>query len=190
MTKHNCSFLLVLAPLAVAVVIGIGGLRAQDAAEGTIKAGEFTFKFGKPWVQKPVTSSMRAGQLTYDHEDETLKDVDVVFYYFGPGQGGGIDANIQRWIGQFDGEPESKTDVVEMGGRKVTMLTASGTYMESSGGPFSGTKTPRPNYILLGAIVPSDQGAVFLKLYGPADSVEKVKAAFRELCGSPFAKAE
>ena len=170
--------------LAVFFLLATTGLMADE--KETLKVREFTFKFGDPWIRQQVTSSMRAGQLTYDHEDEKLKDVDVVLYYFGQGGGGGIQANIDRWIGQFDGTPESKVEEKEMGDRKVTFLTAKGTFMESSGGPFSGNKTPRENYTMLAAILPSPQGAVFLKLTGPNDSVEAMKKEFEKFAGSPF----
>lgn len=153
----------------------------------TINVSEFTFEYGEPWVRQQVTSSMRAGQLTYDHEDENLKDVDLVIYYFGQGQGGGIQANIDRWIGQFEGTPESNQEEKEMGDKKVTFLTAKGTYMESmGGGPFSGNKEPRENYTMLAAILPSERGDVFLKLTGPTDSVEAMKDAFMAFAESPF----
>ncbi len=160
--------------------------QAEEA--DTLAVSEFTFKYGKPWIRQQVTSSMRAGQLTYDHEDEKLEDVDLVIYFFGQGQGGGIQANLDRWIGQFQGTPESKIEEKEMGGRKVSFLTARGTFMDSMGGPFSGNKTPKENYMMLAAILPSDQGAVFLKLTGPQASVEAMKAEFEKFAASPFAE--
>jgi len=161
-------------------------LFAED--KETLEVSEFTFSYEEPWVRQQVTSSMRAGQLTYDHEDENLEDVDLVLYYFGPGQGGGIQANIDRWLGQFDGEPESTTEKRELGDKEVTFLTASGTYMESAGGPFSGNKTPRPDYTMLAAILPSPEGAVFLKLTGPNDSVAAMKDDFEAFAASPFSE--
>ncbi len=166
--------------------LAAGDLRAEE--QDSLIVSEFTFKFSDPWIRQQVTSPMRAGQLTYDHEDESLGDVDVILYYFGEGQGGGTQANIDRWIGQFDGTPESTTEEVDVGDRKVTLLTAKGTYMESAGGPFSGNKTAKPNYTMLAAILPSDQGAVFLKLTGPDASVDAMKEAFMEFAKSPFSE--
>ncbi|MEM1441359.1 MAG: hypothetical protein AAGF67_03390, partial [Verrucomicrobiota bacterium] len=80
----------------------LGDLRAEE--KDSLIVSEFTFKFGEPWIRQQVTSPMRAGQLTYDHEE--LDDVDVILYYFGEGQGGGTQANIDRWVGQFEGTPE------------------------------------------------------------------------------------
>ncbi|MDF1825202.1 MAG: hypothetical protein P1U68_11205 [Verrucomicrobiales bacterium] len=161
-------------------------LHSKADEKDTLIVSEFTFEFGEPWIRQQVTSPMRAGQLTYDHE--TLDDVDVVIYYFGEGQGGGAQANIDRWIGQFDGTPESTTEEKKVGDRSLTFLTAKGTYMESSGGPFSGNKTPRPDYTMLAAILPSEKGAVFLKLTGPDASVEAMKEDFIKFAESPFSE--
>ncbi|MAS96847.1 MAG: hypothetical protein CMO55_26960 [Verrucomicrobiales bacterium] len=159
---------------------------ADDTESLTVS--EFEFKYGEPWIRQQVTSPMRAGQLTYDHEDEALADVDLVIYFFGAGQGGGAQANIDRWIGQFEGTPESKTEEKELGDKKVIFLEAKGTYMESMGGPFSGNKTAKPDYTMLAAILPSAQGDVFLKLTGPNDSVAAMKDAFMAFAESPFSE--
>lgn len=158
-----------------------------DDAE-TLKVSEFEFKYSAPWIRQQTSSPMRAGQFTYDHKDESLSNVDLIVYFFGPGQGGGAQANIDRWIGQFEGTPESKTEEKELGGKKVIFLEAKGTYMESMGGPFSGNKTAKPDYTMLAAILPSDQGDVFLKLTGPSKSVAAMKDAFTAFAESPFSE--
>ncbi len=172
--------LLALAAIAISASFSIG----QDEQKDSIKVSEFTFKFAKPWIRQQVSSPMRAGQFTYDHEDEELKDVDLILYYFGQGQGGGIQANIDRWVGQFEGTPDSKQEVKKHGDREVTYLVAKGTYLD--GPPFGGNKTPRPDYTMLAAILPSEQGAVFLKLTGPSKSVEAMQEAFDAFAASAF----
>ncbi len=178
MTKLSCSIFSIIA-------LTFGTLAFAEDKE-TVNVSEFTFEFGSPWVKQQVTSQMRAAQLTYDHEDEKLKDVDLIFFYFGESNGGGTDANINRWVGQFQGEPEKKLETKKLGDKEVTFLTATGTYLESSGGPFSGNKTAREKYTMLAAILPSDKGWVFLKLTGPADSVAAMKEAFTAVAESPF----
>lgn len=163
-------------------------LQGQDAKPGKVKAGNFVFEYGKPWVEKPSKSPMRAGELTYKFDDtQGLESVEAVFYFFGQGQGGDTEANIQRWIGQFEGSPKTEKEVVEINGTKVSFLTAVGTYLESAG-PFATEKTARPGYVLLGAVVESEQGNVFVKLFGPEKSVEQVKKPFRELVRSALGK--
>jgi len=177
--KHATIFVITLIAFAFP-------LAGETRAEESMAVGEFTFEYGEPWERQQVTSRMRAGQLTYDHEDENLEDVDLVLYHFGAGRGGSIQANIDRWIGQFQGTPESETEKVELGDREVTFLTATGTFMQSSGGPFAGEKTPKADYTMLAAILPSQQGDVYLKLTGPSDSVSAMEDAFRDFAESAF----
>ncbi len=186
--KHRPLATLFAALVGIAVVGGSlkFDLTAADEGEETIVLAGFTFKFAKPWKEKQVTSPMRAAELTYDHEDEKLADLDLVFYHF-PNQGGGTRANLDRWIGQFAGEPKVEEEDLEFDGTKVSILKAAGTFNEPSGGPFSGNSTPRENYTMLAAVVESKSGPVFLKLYGPDASVEAAKDAFKKLATSPFA---
>lgn len=149
-----------------------------------IKAGEFTFTYDKPWVRQAVTSSMRAGQLTFKQSDEKLENVDVVFFYFGPGGAGGVQANIDRWAGQFVGDAKTGTDKKEVNGREIIYFNGKGTFQDSVGGPFSGNRVDRPNYAVLAAILPSDQGPVFLKMTGPEASVEAARDAFYKVAES------
>jgi len=152
----------------------------------TIRVSEFTFKYGEPWLRQQANSPMRAGQFLYEHEETDLGQIELVIFHFGAGQGGGVQANVDRWLGMFEGSPESSTEEREADGRKVTVLSATGTYMESAGGPFSGNKTARPDYTMLAAILPSEQGDVFLRLTGPAKAVEAMKEAFDAFAFSPF----
>ncbi len=177
------AFALTVSLLAVAP----RALVAADEGAGSIALAGHTFTFAKPWAEKQVTGSMRAAELSYDHADEALADLDLVFYHF-PNQGGATRANLDRWIGQFEGEPEVSEEDLEFDGTKVVLLTAKGTFNESSGGPFSGNTTPRPDYTMLAAVIETDSGPVFLKLYGPDASVAAMKDDFKKLATSPFAK--
>jgi len=154
-------------------------LRAED----TLEVANLTFKLPEPWKKVPTNSQMRAGtaQITVEGSDTPLE---AVFYYFGAGQGGDVDANIARWLGQFEGEPESKREEIKAGDHKVDLIIANGTYLD--GPPFGGTKTPRPDFTMLGAIVPAADANVFIKLTGPKAAVAKAVDAFKKLATSPF----
>ena len=190
--KYNAAVL----AAAFALVIGASAAddeKSSDSASadtekgtGTVEVANHTFKYAKPWAEKQVTSPMRAAELTYDHEEDELDDVSVAFFHMG----GSIRQNLDRWIGQFAGEPKVEEEEMEFDGTKVVMLIATGTYNESSGGPFSGNSTPRKNYTMLGAVVETDNAArfVFLKLAGPNASVAAMKEEFKQLLTSPFAK--
>jgi len=111
-------------------------------------------------------------------------DGDLGVFYFGPGQGGGLDANIDRWVKQFK---NIKVDDVKRADRSVGGLVAhtieipSGTY---DPGAMGGGKGPKDNYSLLGAIVEAPSGSYFFKLVGPKATVAKAKKPFFVLVDS------
>lgn len=105
------------------------------------------------------------------------------------GAGGTVDANIDRWYGQFtqpDGKPtkeKATTKKIDVAGCKVTLVDIPGTYKDSPGGPFAGGQVvERPDYRMLAAIVETgDRGNHFLKFYGPAATVGKHAAGFQKM---------
>ena len=104
------------------------------------------------------------------------------------GAGGSVEANIERWYGQFvqpDGgstKDKSSTKKLKVAGRDVTLVDIAGTYKDSPGGPFAGGKTiDRPGYRMLAAIVEGPDGNYFLKFYGPAATVEQHADGFRTM---------
>ncbi len=104
-------------------------------------------------------------------------------FYFGEGQGGGVDANIDRWVSQFEGAKAPVRKKEKLGGFGVTTVEVDGTFASSMGGPM-GPKTPKPGFKLLGAIVEGPKGSVFFKLTGPAKTVEGARANFIKMLKS------
>jgi hypothetical protein len=160
--------------------------RAGDPATFTV--GAFTFKRPAAWTWVPVNSPMRKAQLhVADPANPGGPGADVVFYHFGPGQGGSVDENISRWLGQFGEQGDDlkfKIDNATAKGTKITRLQVdSGTF--SSGMP-GGPTTPLPAYGLYGAILESPQGDVFIKMTGPAALVKSAAADFAAMLQSPF----
>jgi hypothetical protein len=104
-------------------------------------------------------------------------------FYFGSGQGGSIDANLERWKGQFQG-PGGKPAAAQIAkrtlrGLNVTTIDASGEY---SGMP--GSSQGAPGYRLLGAIVEGPRGNVFVKFTGPAKTIAANQPKFEQLLAS------
>jgi len=161
----------------------------STAAFGADEPATFTvgaFKFARPteWSWTPVPPAMQAmrkAQLSVPGKDGG-KPADITFFYFGAGQGGGVKPNVDRWIGQITEKtaPE-KIEEKEIGGTKVTFVTAEGTF--SSGMP-TAPKTPMTGYALHGAILEHADGAVFVKMTGPAPAVQAAQARFQEFIAS------
>lgn len=166
---------------ALALLTVTAGLRADDAQ---VSAGNLNFALpSAAWKSVPTSSPMRAATLQISAEGAD-KPLEAIFYYFGAGQGGDTQANVARWLGQFESPPVSKTEEIDAGGKKVTLVTATGTYLD---GAMFGPKTAKADYTLLGAIIPGPEAPVFIKLTGPKDAIAKVTEDFKKLSVSPFA---
>jgi hypothetical protein len=111
---------------------------------------------------------------------------ECVVNFFGSGQGGGVEANIERWRGQVlgaDGKPAvAKIDKRTGRGVPITVIDTSGTYT-GMGGPMAAGK-PVPGYRLMGAIVEGPGGSVFFKLTGPAKTIAAQQKNFEQLLAS------
>ncbi len=104
-------------------------------------------------------------------------------FYFGASQGGDVESNIQRWVGQFQGAGPADRSAREVNGLKVSLVKVTGTYLAPAGPMMQSTGT-RPGYALLGAIVSGPQGSVFFKLTGPKKTLDAAKGDFDALVGS------
>jgi hypothetical protein len=109
-------------------------------------------------------------------------------YFFGAGQGGGVQANLDRWSGQFQtpgGQPiaNPKTQKQTIAGFAVTTVDITGTYMQSSG-PMMAAKEAKPNYRMISAVVEGKQGNIFFKFTGPKKTVTAAEADFNTMLKS------
>lgn len=118
---------------------------------------------------------------------------ECVVYFFGAGQGGGIQANVDRWAGQFKGpdgkSPAPKTGKLTVHGLNVTTIETAGEYAGMGGPMAKGNSAPAKDYRLLGAIVEGPGGNIFIKFTGPAKTVAANQANYQQLLNS-FAKAK
>ena len=127
---------------------------------------------------------MRAATYLVPAAPGDKEESECAVYYFGRGQGGSVDDNMKRWIGQFeppqkDAQPRRRT----VNGLNVTDIDLSGTYT-GAGGPMATTKTIKPGYRLLGAIVEAPEGLIFIKFTGPAKTMAANQSNFESLVKS------
>src|SRR5690242_1970038 len=106
-----------------------------------------------------------------------VEDAECVVYFFGQGQGGGVQANIDRWKGQFAQPAAAKTGKRTIHGLQVTTVEVEGAYSGMGG-------TSKPGYRMLGAIVENPAGNVFLKFTGPVKTITANQAKFEQLLSS------
>lgn len=132
------------------------------------------------WTPEPPANSMRLAQAAIpgDAGPGTL-----TVFHFGPGQGGGTEANIERWIGQVEvaGEPERERFTVG-DGYAVSWVDVAGTLKPSMMG--TGPAEAQPDSRLLGAVVEAPGGSWFFKATGPDATLAAARADFRALLES------
>jgi hypothetical protein len=104
-------------------------------------------------------------------------------FFFGPGQGGPVQENINRWVGQFESPSAPRQSTQTVNGLKVSSVQVTGAYLAPSGPMMQSTGT-KPNYELLGAIVEAPQGNVFFKLTGPRNTLDAAKGDFDRMLAS------
>ena len=170
-------------------VLTLGSAWFAWAAEApaTFQVSEFTFKRPPAWEWIESTSAMRKAQLKVLSADKK-ENAEVVFYYFGQAGGGGTQANVDRWLSQFQ-EPKdqikSKVEEVTVNKHKLTYVQAEGTYLSGMPG---GPKTPQPNTMLLGAVLESESGNVFVKMTGPTALTKASITEFKQMVESGLKK--
>lgn len=134
------------------------------------------------WVRGEPSSSMRLAQFSA-REPGTGEAANVVFYYFGRGQGGSHAANIARWQSQFQGDGglavEPVVERFDVGEIPVTLATFKGSYARSIGmGSDGGGK---PDQALVAAMLDTAEGMVVVQLYGDVGFVESLVPGFVEM---------
>jgi|SRR6185503_11895162 len=151
--------------------------------------GELRLKAPDGWVSERPTSSMRVSQYQLPAAPGDSEAASLVVYYFGAGQGGSVDANLDRWIGQMqtaDGRPTkgtARTETTTVNGMKVTLLDVTGTYAAGDMGG-GGAPSSKPNYRMRAGVIETPKGAYFIKLVGPEKTVARWDSSFQEFIKS------
>jgi hypothetical protein len=161
---------------------------ARPAAAASHEAAGVRWTAPANWKIQPARA-MRVATYSVPAAEGDAEDGECAVFFFGAGQGGDVESNIRRWIGQFqqpDGKPSE--EAAERGektiaGLKVTTLKLDGTYLASAG-PMAPAQGKKPGYRLLGAIVEAPAGAVFFKFTGPAKTLAAAEADFNGMIGS------
>jgi hypothetical protein len=173
--------------LPMLLLVGTVQTRAiGDEHQISLADGKLVLQGPKSWQVKRPSSGIVDFEFAIPKSegDETDGRMTVM------GAGGSIDANVDRWLGQFrdaDGKPlgkgTAKTNKRKIGGMDVVVVDIAGTYIDKPGGPFApGPSVERENYRMLAAIVQTkNAGNYFFKFYGPKKTVADNEKAFLEM---------
>jgi hypothetical protein len=131
------------------------------------------------WEHRKSSSSARLLELV-KRSAATKDSVEIVVYYFGRSQGGGVDANVERWTAQFNGpgRPEVKPKIEKLDG---TMFMTTEVELEGSYARAVGMGEPSnavPGQSLLASIVETPRGNLFVQMFGPINRVRAERDAY------------
>lgn len=151
-------------------------------APQTLPAGEVAYTVPAGWLEHPPTSQMRKAEFRWPGKDGN-EDAELAVFFF-PGTGGSVQANLDRWYGQFkqaDGSAtadRASTQKVDANGLTVTVTHVTGTYLKSQASMMGGPVEEKPNYAMLAAIVETANGPWFFKATGPEATINHWRPSF------------
>jgi len=127
------------------------------------------------WERQTPTSAMRAAQAVIPGAGGPGE---LTIFFFGEGQGGGVDANIARWTSQVDPGPRGvpTRQSFTVGPFKITWVELAGTLKPGTMG--MGPSAPQPNTRVLGAVVEGPGGPWFFRATGPDKTIAAQREAF------------
>ena len=180
--------LLTLLLLAVAIS-SQQPLVAQDAKPMKIKVGDLTLIVPANWKSAKPANRLRLAQFTIPPVGGDKEPAELVISFFG-GNGGGVNANLQRWINQF----QVKGRVVRTleGTSKLgpyVLADLKGTFNKPVGPPVQRQTRPTPGSRMLAVVLNVEgKGNYFLKLTGSEKTITAANKAFRTAIGASIDK--
>ena len=166
--------------LAIASLLLCGVANAQARTRAlNLAGGKLVLQVPNAWAEKRPGSTMIEGELAIPAvaPDTTEGRLTVM------AAGGGVEANIDRWFGQFtqpDGgstRDRAKVQKIKVAGEEVHLVDVSGTFKDQAG-PMA-PAVDRPKYRMLAAIISTGRmGNYFIKFYGPERTVAENEKAF------------
>jgi hypothetical protein len=144
------------------------------------QTGSLAFTAPTGWQTRAPASTMRVAEFVVPKAAGDPEDAEVIIYFFG-GTAGSVDANVQRWIAQFERPKGAPADggrtSFNLGNLKVTTVDVSGTYIAEVR-PGATERHNKPNYRMRAAVVETAKGPYFVKFTGPAATVAAGMSGF------------
>ncbi len=141
------------------------------------------------WKAKAPGSTMRLAEFAIPRAEGDGADGELALFYFGTGQGGSVEANLERWFNQFhqpDGstsKDRAKVDRRKAGDLPVTVAEVSGRHVSKAMAPGQ-RDYDEPGWRLYAAIVETAKGPFFFKAIGPEKTILGARPALEALVDS------
>jgi hypothetical protein len=156
-----------------------GDAMPAGGAEGVLELDALRLTAPATWKNMPASSSFVAAEYVLPRAEGDSDDGRLTIST----AGGTVEANIDRWKGQFDPAPENPSqEQIDVAGLNVTIVDFSGEFNDQRG-PFS-PALKRPGYRMIAAVVPVDGQLHFIKATGPQKTIAQHAEAIREFIRS------
>ncbi|MEK6607595.1 MAG: hypothetical protein AABZ30_08045 [Myxococcota bacterium] len=162
----------------------MGAAPGAGSAGGDAAASpKVTFTTPSTWVAETPSSSMRLAQYRVSRTAGDNQDAAVVVFWFGGG-GGSIEANLERWYGQFtqpDGRPSREAAIVTKGtagGMALTRVELGGAYSGQMGPGAPPAGGHQAGHRMVAAVLETPEGLLFVRLLGPEKTVRAATPSF------------
>jgi gluconolactonase len=173
--------------LLILILLGATVSSADDqpaAKTKEVKARDMTLVVPEGWKSKPQVREPRVAEFEIPATEEGKEKGEFVVFYFGKQGAGGVQANIERWVGQFEAEGRMvKTLTGESAEGKYTLVDLTGTYKKPIGPPIMRQSKSMPGWRVLNVVVETKAGPYFLKIDGPEKLIAAIEADFRNSFG-------
>lgn len=163
------------------ILLSVGLVQADEGV--TVGIDGLSSKTPKDWKEKQPSNRMQFKVFTLPKAEGDDADATLTVFFFGPGGGGGVKENIERWKKMFKTAEadETKPDEFKVGDVKVTRVDLKGTYLFKAQpfNPDSPTEE-KANHRMIGVVFESPNGPYFMRLVGPEKTVAKHAKGFEE----------
>lgn len=178
------------------------GCSKSDSAKSESGGGDWTVSADISLDGQPVTlagvtytpptawndlgpTSMRKGNYAFGPVEGESDSATMLVFYFGQDGGGGVEDNIQRWLGQMS-LPESgdilaaaKRQTLTVDGMTLHTVEVAGIY--ASGGMMGSPAVPKEHYVMTACVLEAPQGNLFFKLTGPEKTAAAMSRQFKAM---------
>ena len=145
---------------------------STESAPAASSAPELIYTTPEGW-EKQDGSMMRDVNLAFGENGEGECYVARL-----PGAGGGLVANVNRWLGQMGADSLTEEEINALPKKPLFGQPATFLDVEGDFSPGMGSTEVMKDHRLLGLILASDAGAVFVKMTGPKTLVGENADAF------------
>jgi hypothetical protein len=149
-----------------------------DDAGGEVKLDAITLTAPEGWGRKPPQSTFLLAEFVLPKAEGDDADGRLTVST----AGGSIEANVDRWKGQFKDLADSQEEKLEVDGVEVTVVDLSGEFQDQRG-PFA-PATSHPDYRMIAAIIPVEAQMHFIKATGPQATMKAHEEKIHEFVRS------